>query len=62
MRADGTADTEHMWFSDIGFDGEFVSGQFSELVKHLKKGDSVRVPLNEIEDWMYAISGVAFGG
>src|SRR5262249_17916859 len=32
------------------------------LVRSVKKGDSLRVPLNMICDWIYAISGVVFGG
>jgi uncharacterized protein YegJ (DUF2314 family) len=64
-RADGAPSTEHMWLSEIDFDGEFVSGVLvnsPNWVKSFKKGDSVRVPLNKIKDGMYAISGVAFGG
>jgi len=64
-RSDGAPSTEHMWFSDIDFDGECVDGVLvnsPNWVKSVKKGDCVRVPLNEIKDWMYAISGVAFGG
>jgi len=63
--SDGAPSTEHMWLSDIDFDGEIVEGVLvnsPNWVKSVKKGDSVRVPLNEIRDWMYAISGVAFGG
>jgi uncharacterized protein YegJ (DUF2314 family) len=65
QHSDGAPSTEHMWFSDIDFDGEIVSGALvnsPNWVKSVKKGDSVSVPLNEIRDWMYAISGVAFGG
>ena len=54
-----------MWLSDINFDGESVSGVLvnsPNWVKSVKKGGSVRVPVNEIKDWIYAISRVAFGG
>jgi uncharacterized protein YegJ (DUF2314 family) len=63
--ADAAPSTEHMWLSDIDFDGELITGALinsPNWVKSVKKGDSVRVPLNEMRDWMYAISGVAFGG
>jgi len=63
--ADGARSSEHMWLSDIDFDGELVSGALinsPNWVRSVKKGDSVRVPLNKICDWIYAISGVVFGG
>src|SRR5262249_13376335 len=52
--ADGAPGTEHMWLSDIDFDGELVSGALlnsPNWLKSVRKGDSVRVPLNEIRDW-----------
>lgn len=55
---------EHMWLNDIDFDGRYVSGTLlnePNWIKSVKKGDRVRVPLKEIGDWMYAISGVVYG-
>ncbi len=63
-RPEGTPDVEHMWLSDIHFDGEFVSGTLlnePNWLKSVKVGDPVRVPLGEISDWMYVISGEVFG-
>ena len=63
--ADGAPRSEHMWLADVDFDGELVTGALfnsPSWVTSVKKGDSVRVPLNTISDWIYAISGAAFGG
>jgi uncharacterized protein YegJ (DUF2314 family) len=59
-----TPDVEHMWLSEVDFDGRFVSGVLLNApnwLKTVKAGDSARVPLGEISDWMYAISGEVFG-
>jgi uncharacterized protein YegJ (DUF2314 family) len=59
-----TPNVEHMWFSEIGFDGREVSGVLINApnwLKTIKEGDPVRVLLSEISDWMYAISGEVFG-
>lgn len=57
-------EAEHMWLSEIDFDGQFVSGVLlnePNWVKGVKAGDSARIPLNEISDWMYVIAGEVFG-
>lgn len=59
-----TPDVEHMWLSDVDFDGQFVSGVLlnsPNWLKTVKEGDAARIPLTEISDWMYAISGEVFG-
>ena len=63
-RAEGTPNTEHMWMSDVDFDGRFVSGVLFNApnwLKTVKEGDSARIPLGEISDWMYVVSGEVFG-
>jgi uncharacterized protein YegJ (DUF2314 family) len=55
---------EQMWLSEIDFDGQFVSGVLLNApnwLKTVKQGDAARMPLGEITDWMYAISGEVFG-
>jgi uncharacterized protein YegJ (DUF2314 family) len=55
---------EHMWFAEVDFDGQVVSGVLLNApnwLKTVKEGDAARVPLGEISDWMYAISGEVFG-
>ena len=59
-----TPSVEHMWMSEIDFDGKHVSGVLLNSPNWLttvKEGDSARIKLNEISDWMYAISGVVYG-
>lgn len=65
--ASGSADTpevEHMWLSEVDFDGKEVSGVLlnsPNWLKSVREGDAVRVPLGHISDWMYVISGEVFG-
>ena len=63
-RAKDTPEVEHMWLSEVDFDGQVVSGVLLNApnwLKTVKEGDAVRVPLGQISDWMYAISGEVFG-
>jgi uncharacterized protein YegJ (DUF2314 family) len=63
-RSKDTPEVEHMWLSEVDFDGQFVSGVLLNApnwLKTVKEGDSIRIPLGEISDWMYAISGEVFG-
>jgi uncharacterized protein YegJ (DUF2314 family) len=60
-----TPNVEHMWMSEVDFDGRTVSGVLlnsPNWLKTVKEGDSASLPLGHISDWMYAISGEAFGG
>jgi hypothetical protein len=53
-----------MWLSEIDFDGRFVTGVLMNSpnwVKSIKEGDTAKIPLNQISDWMYAISGDVHG-
>lgn len=55
---------EHMWYSEIEFDGDHVSGVLINSPNELhtiKEGDAVSIPLAQISDWMYAIQGEVFG-
>lgn len=61
----GTPQVEHMWLSEVDYDGEFVSGVLvnsPNWLKSVKEGDSARFRIDEISDWMYAISGTVYGG
>jgi uncharacterized protein YegJ (DUF2314 family) len=63
-RTKDTPEVEHMWLSEVDFDGQFVSGVLLNApnwLKTVKEGDSARIPLGDISDWMYAISGEVFG-
>jgi uncharacterized protein YegJ (DUF2314 family) len=55
---------EQMWLGDVDFDGQFVTGVLLNApnwLKSVKKGDAVRVPLQQIADWMYASDGQVYG-
>jgi uncharacterized protein YegJ (DUF2314 family) len=63
-RTEGTPQVEHMWLSEVDFDGRDVSGVLLNApnwLKTVKEGDGVRIPLGQISDWMYVISGEVFG-
>jgi uncharacterized protein len=56
---------EQMWLGEIDFDGQFISGVLlnkPNWLKTIQEGDTARLRINEITDWMYAISREAFGG
>jgi uncharacterized protein len=60
----GNPDVEQMWLDQVDFDGKFVSGVLlnnPNWLKSVKAGDSARLPLDEISDWMYAIGGEVYG-
>ena len=63
-RNDGNPDVEQMWLGEVDFDGRFVSGVLlnsPNWVKSVKAGDSARLSLDEITDWMYVIGGEVYG-
>lgn len=63
-KRDKNPEVEHMWMSEIDFDGQFISGVLlnsPNWLKSVKEGDSAQFRLGEISDWMYAISGEVFG-
>ncbi|TDV58752.1 uncharacterized protein YegJ (DUF2314 family) [Pseudomonas sp. LP_7_YM] len=56
---------EHMWVTDVDFDGENLSGVLMSephWVKSLAAGDQVSVPFVDLNDWIYVLGGRAFGG
>lgn len=57
-------EAEHMWVQDVDFDGQVVSGNLlnsPNWLKLIKAGDEVRMPLEEITDWMYVIDSEVYG-
>ena len=55
---------EQMWIDEVDFDGQVVSGVLlnsPNWLKSVKAGDTVRIPLAQITDWMYVIGGEVFG-
>jgi uncharacterized protein YegJ (DUF2314 family) len=63
-QAQGNPEVEHMWLGEVDFDGQAVSGVLLNApnwLKSVKAGDSARFPIDQISDWMYAISGEVCG-
>jgi uncharacterized protein YegJ (DUF2314 family) len=63
-RSKNDPEVEHMWMNEVDFDGQLVSGVLlnsPNWLKSVKAGDSARLPLEEISDWMYAREGVVYG-
>jgi uncharacterized protein len=60
----GDREAEHMWLDRVDFDGRFLSGVLlnsPQSLQTFKVGDSVRLSIGEISDWMYVISGEVYG-
>lgn len=56
---------EHIWLSDISFEGGKFKGRIANAparVKGVKLGDAASVGKNEISDWYYLDSGKLVGG
>lgn len=56
---------EHMWITDVQFDGKIISGVLASKpirLKSIKLDDKVSIPLDKISDWLYVIDGRVFGG
>lgn len=56
---------EHMWLSEIDFDGKVITGELMNSpnnLKSVKQGDKVSMPLSQISDWMMVLVGDVYGG
>lgn len=56
---------EHMWLSNIAFDGEFISATLMNSpngLTSIAQRDTVKLRVDQIEDWMYVIGGHVYGG
>ncbi|MCL2376205.1 MAG: DUF2314 domain-containing protein [Defluviitaleaceae bacterium] len=57
--------SEFMWIADVDFDGICVKGYLISSpheLTNIKQGDFVEIPLNEINDWLFAIDTKTYGG
>lgn len=64
-RTDGNPAYEHMWISDIGFDGDYITGTLlnsPNWLTSVKEGNVVSVPFFHLTDWMMTCNGRAYGG
>lgn len=63
---DGTPNAvEHMWLSNLEFDGDVVSATLMNAPNGLTsvhEGDTVTLRVDQIEDWMYVLDGHVYGG
>lgn len=56
---------EHMWISEIDFDGELITGVLMNAPNQLtnvSEGDTVTRKVSEISDWMLSIDRKTYGG
>lgn len=56
---------EHMWVSEVEFDGELIGGVLMNSPNRLQsveEGDQVVLRVRQVEDWMYGLRGCAYGG
>ena len=61
----GGLEAEHMWVIDVDFDGKAISGTLINSPQSLQtfhEGQSIRVPAQQLCDWMYVQLGQVFGG
>ena len=61
---DGESRVEHMWVSDLDFDGALIHGTLinsPDWLKSVSEGDPIRLPLEHLGDWMYASRGRVYG-
>ncbi len=57
--------TEHIWITELQWDGEVFSGRINNIpanVKGIRMGDRVKVPRDELSDWMYLDGKRVVGG
>ncbi|MDB5313335.1 MAG: hypothetical protein JWO38_7537 [Gemmataceae bacterium] len=62
--ADG-GQTEHMWLSDVRFDGQKFRGKINndpQMVSKVKLGDEITAEAAKISDWMYLENRKLVGG
>ncbi|MCL4109310.1 UNVERIFIED_CONTAM: hypothetical protein GTU68_019738 [Idotea baltica] len=61
---DAETEVEHMWVSEVDFDGKTITGVLinqPNWLKSVKQGDPVQVKPSEIGDWMYSINDRVYG-
>ena len=56
---------EHMWLSEVEFDGERITASLlnsPNALTSVKQGDRITLDRTQLEDWMYVMSGRVYGG
>lgn len=62
---DDQTPAEVMWVNEVNFDGYALTGSLlnePNWLKSISAGDSVKVPVKAITDWLYTFDDVAYGG
>ena len=55
---------EHMWVSEVEYDGKTITGELADTPRQLRSvwsGERVSFPLERLSDWFYADGGKAVG-
>ena len=55
---------EHMWVTEINYDGETITGVLMNSPNRLqsvREGDAVKVTVDELSDWMCILNGRVYG-
>lgn len=58
-------EVEHMWISEVDFDGQQIYGTLlnsPDSLQSYQEGDQVEIPMQQLSDWMYVVSGEVCGG
>ena len=56
---------EHMWISEIDFDGENIRGVLindPNRLTNVQNGDNIEIPLEQLSDWLFATREKTYGG
>lgn len=62
---EGASPVEHMWVDQVEFDGVNLRGILvndPNWLTELRSGDEVTAPFRMLEDWMFTIDHVVYGG
>jgi uncharacterized protein YegJ (DUF2314 family) len=62
--SDPGSQVEHMWISDVEFDGKIVRGTLLSSpneVSSLREGSAVALSAEQLSDWLYTLEGKAYG-
>ena len=62
--ADAPQSGEHMWVSEVEYDGKIITGVLADMPRQLRSvqsGQQVSFPLERLSDWFYVDGGKAIG-
>ncbi|MEG4071681.1 DUF2314 domain-containing protein [Microcoleus sp. Pol14C2] len=63
--SDSDSPVEHMWIGEINFDGVEIHGTLLNIpnqLAYIQEGDTVRLPLLQLSDWLCVLDDRAYGG